>query len=86
MQQVTIFPIVFYVIAFAVIFILDKVSPGTPDGGPGLGAHALIGVIGIAVIWMIVAVVQGFVVGKIYFWVALLHFAVLVLVAFRFFR
>jgi hypothetical protein len=86
MQQIFLFPIVFYVVAFVIIFILDKVSPGAPDGGPGLGAQALIGVIGISVIWMIVAVVQGFATSGDYFWVALLHFAVLVLVAFRFFR
>ena len=86
MQQVTLFPIVFYVIAFAIVFILDKISPGAPDGGPGLGAQALIGVVGISVVWMIVAIVQGFLVAHIYFWVALLHFAVVALVAFRFFR
>ncbi len=86
MQQVTLFPILFYVVAFATILVLYRLSPDEKDGEPGLAIQALIGVIGIAAVWMVVSLVQGFVVSANYFLVTLLHFAILSLVAFRFFH
>jgi uncharacterized membrane protein len=52
--------LVFYVVSFAVVYILTLISPNQQDGGPGFGTLALVLLVLIMLILAVINLVKAF--------------------------
>jgi hypothetical protein len=77
--------LLFYVISFAVIFILNMISPTAHDGGLGLGGLAAILLTVTVLVLVIVNVYRGIKKEKGYFVIAGIHLFILFVMIFRLF-
>ena len=68
----------FYIVAIAIIFLLNKFNPNAQDGGLGFGSMAIV-LLGLIIIVLLgVNIYKGIKVDKEYFIIAGIHLVVLV--------
>ncbi|MFM6954888.1 MAG: hypothetical protein ACKOWL_07870 [Sphingobacteriaceae bacterium] len=77
--------LVFYSTSAAIIYAINKLSPGQQDGGLGCGSVVLLLVVVSVLVLLIFNAFKGFKTNKTYFIVAGIHLLMLVLILFLFF-
>ncbi|WP_300599594.1 hypothetical protein [Niabella sp.] len=77
--------LIFYIIASLIVFAFVKLSPDHADGTPGLGSSALVFFMVLIALLVIINIIKGFTVKGGFFWVALLHGFILLLLYFGLF-
>ena len=73
--------LIFYVIAFAIVYGLNKLSPGQQDGGPGFGSLAIVLLVLVVFVLAAVNAFKGIKHGKHYLLLAGIHLLVLLAMA-----
>ena len=69
--------LIFYVVAFAVVYVLNWLSPGAHDGGIGFGGLALILLVFASIALIGISIYKGIKKSKDYFILAAIHFLIL---------
>jgi len=69
--------LVFYIVSFAVIYLLNYLSPGAHDGGLGFGGLALILLVLVITVLIGISIYKGFKKSKDYFILTAIHFLIL---------
>jgi hypothetical protein len=77
--------LIFYGIAFLVIFLLNKLSPNAHDGGLGFGGMAVLLLPLIGLVLMGLNIYWGITIEKQYFIIAGIHFIAVLIILIRFF-
>ena len=77
--------LIFYVVSFVVIYGLNIISPGQPDGGPGWGSFAVVILVLSALVLTIFNAYKGFKTSKDYFILAGVHLLVVMVMVFTLF-
>ncbi len=77
--------LIFYVVAFAVVYVLNWLSPGAHDGGIGLGGLALILLVFVIIALIGVSIYKGIKKSKDHFIIAAIHFLILLGLIFQLF-
>ncbi len=69
--------LIFYIVSFVVIYVLNWLSPGQHDGGLGFGSIALILLVFVIIALMIISIYKGIKKSKDYFILSAVHFLIL---------
>lgn len=69
--------LIFYIVSFVVIYVLNLLSPGAHDGGLGFGGLALILFVLIVIVLIGISIYKGIKKSKDYFIIAAIHFLIL---------
>ncbi len=70
--------LIFYTVAFIVIYVLNKLSPNAHDGGLGFGSMAIVLLALILVVLVGLNIYRGIKVDKEYFIIAGIHLIILI--------